>query len=154
MQGPCPCALAWVAHRHTHTPCPCALGWVRLARCRGRRPGAPGGGGCGSGGHWHGGMCQECGSGCAPVRLCGCLGAPVGTCLIHLCAYWCLAALLAPVCELARSAEDDVNSIGKPTVAVVTIIVALEGKELPKVGASRFRHAFACCRVRTWTDGR
>jgi len=32
-----------------------------------------------------------------------------------------------------RSAEDDVNSIGKPTVAVVTIIVALEDKELPKV---------------------
>ena len=65
-----------------------------------------------------------------------------------------LAVLLALVCVHARSAEDDVNSIGKPTVAVVTIIVALEGKELPKVGESRFRDAFACCGVRGWTDGR
>jgi len=32
-----------------------------------------------------------------------------------------------------RSEESDINSIGKPTVAIVTIIVALEGKELPKV---------------------
>lgn len=32
-----------------------------------------------------------------------------------------------------RAEETDINAIGKPTVAIVTIIVALEGKELPKV---------------------
>ena len=45
-----------------------------------------------------------------------------------------MGALRLGVCGFPdRSAEDDVNSIGKPTVAVVTIIVALEDKELPKV---------------------
>jgi len=44
----------------------------------------------------------------------------------HLCVDAC-------GCRVRRSAEDDVNSIGKPTVAVITIIVALEDKALPKV---------------------